>query len=783
MRWSVDPSRTAGALEVLVAAAVISGFAPTAQAFEPASPSPDSSLSPAVVAIDLGSGPSAPAWLTAALQAHVVRELSTYERLAVHPTDPAVRRACATDRACVVARYRDAGVDFVLWAVAEAEELRYELYETWTPSEVRRGTVSLRGAGGLIGLRQDLLRVFAPVLAPGGLLDQKPYRTRPEHRIRIGRLGPSAAERTAALFGALSIVLLLPLAFAMLCVTHRVRVRPWSWSSTWLAFAALAAAVAIGSGVRPDLVADELASRQWLLGLVGGAGWGAFIVVNVRLLVPALPGLDRVAHRNVFRLIRAWLVVIATRLCVLITYYLPFAVGLGLAIERFALPAGASVILLAPVVGLAAHAWLSNCIRALSLYLDERLVIGEASIENRWHREVSRYFTGYLRRSGWALDSDVLDSILFLPGREEGLKCYGGGSSPVRIVVDERTLTFAIGAADEDASDAEGAAVPDWTAGFVVGSRDRKVRVSQASRRVRASRSRKASGRTVSGRDALTALTGHRRKQLGQAGTLLGYVRPEPGERVPLIADTDEDLKVVRELLAEHYQWFAPDPDDDHDDTDPTDKDFLFGALTLGVGRVVRHDAQLDTLVLAVADIAGRGPAVVRWAYRMAAAVPRALTVRAMTAIADAYPALHFARDHHLQYLSYRWTGQDENLTVRGGVTELERASSKILWRLRTRLEDGAAARSPYARRMVRASGFFFEPLVDRTERRARRLAATLVAALVVGALGFSVYRAVQYHPIYVLRIAEQTRRYERSLRPPAQEDEGSHVRESDSND
>jgi len=57
-----------------------------------------------------------------------------------------------------------------------------------------------------------------------------------------------------------------------------------------------------------------------------------------------------------------------------------------------------------------------------------------------------------------------------------------------------------------------------------------------------------------------TSYPGAQRKPLGQAATLLGYVTPAPGQLVPLISDSPQDLAIVRELLSEHYPWFAPDP-------------------------------------------------------------------------------------------------------------------------------------------------------------------------------------------------------------------------------
>src|SRR5439155_21875985 len=108
------------------------------------------------------------------------------------------------------------------------------------------------------------------------------------------------------------------------------------------------------------------------------------------------------------------------------------------------------------------------------------------------------------------------------------------------------------------------------------------------------------------GRKQQVSYPGIQRKPLGQAATLLGYATPAPGQLVPLISDNPQDLAIVRELLSEHYPWFAPDPDEEYDATDPTDKDFLFGALVHELGVARRNETQLATLPLALGRSAAR---------------------------------------------------------------------------------------------------------------------------------------------------------------------------------
>ncbi len=760
----VPAPRTSMIVWFLAAASLVLG-----PAAAEAGPADESEPTPGTLAIEVGKGSDAAPWVAAALEAHLARELSTYERLSVRHPDAAVHQACGQDRGCRLARYRETGVDVLFVMSVRADAIRYELYETWTPSEVDRGAIALGDISTLIGLRQRLLAVFTPVLAPGGLLDQKPFRTSGRALSGVPAVRP---DRIAALLAAVALFLAVPWGFAFMVLSDRRRLWSQRWPSLWAATGALAVAAALMLGAGDRLTVGPSA---WVLGLVGGAAWGTFFVTNVRFLAPPLPGLGRVEHRDVFRLVVAWLVVGGTRFIGLTLYYLPFAwvtfemdEGLGLSSE-------AAMILLAPSVGLMARGWLSSWMHVAALVLDEWLVIGEAGPDNPWHREVSRYFTGYLRRTGWALDPEILDSLLFLPGEREGVRCYGGGGIPARVVIDERLLILAIGARDDRDEDGEAVAVPDWTAGLVIAQSSPPPAARPRPRRQPRLRGRAPLVR----REPLTSETGHQRKHLGQAATLLGYVRPEPEEHVPLIADTVEDLEVVRALLAEHYQWFAPDPDEDHDDTDPTDKDFLFGPLTHAVGRLIRQDSRLGIFALLAAERAHRSMTVVRWLHRQMTALVTGLVGRSAVVIADAYPALHFAGHHHLQYLVYRGTGREDHLTVRASLDELERTSRRALGRVgREMVEADPPTRPVFVRRLVWLSSFLAEPLVDRGERRLRWAATTLMVLVALGGLGGSVYRAVRYHPVYIERMAEQERRRQRVDHQEAQENEGaaSHV-------
>ncbi|MEO1336207.1 MAG: hypothetical protein AAFV29_11215, partial [Myxococcota bacterium] len=295
------------------------------------------------VAIDIRTGSEAPPWLAPALEEHIERELSAYERLRVARRDAPVRRACGADIDCTLRRYRALDVDVVLVATAGVDVLRYELYETWTPSKMDEGALALRNISGLIGLRQRVLQIFNPVLTPGGLLDQKPFRPDVGDRRTPTSLTAPPPTRgldethrrwpdTTTLLG-IGLFFALPLVFA--AFTSKARFRTLRWGTTWIALIFFAAAA---SPLAPTDIGSaflKVTLPLWLTGLMGGVAWSGFILSNIRLAAPALPGLDRVAHRDVFRLLRAWAFVCGLRCAFLAAYYLPFAIAVRAMFEAW----------------------------------------------------------------------------------------------------------------------------------------------------------------------------------------------------------------------------------------------------------------------------------------------------------------------------------------------------------------------------------------------------------------------------------------------------------------
>jgi hypothetical protein len=678
--------------------------------------SDDTSHVAANVVIDLAPAPDVPAWFATSFERTISHELAGFERLGTIAKQDVALGACGADRECRLRAYRSANVDIVLFGTVGDDAIAYELFQTWTPARLDTGTIDIGRRQSVVGLEHATRDAFHVVLKHGGLLDQKPYA--------VDR-GPAAASTieagwTAHALGILFAVLaLLALPFALALIGGESRDTIFAMRSARRAIAVVAAALVGLVLLDPRVISELVTTWAWLVAAIGGLGWGAFLVFVVRTAFPPLDGLERVPQGELGRFLATWCFAALERLAVLAIVNAPLVVLVAWLGDSLAIEPQWVYLLLAPAVVWLARLWFLSWVDCIAARHDRRLVESDASANNPWSREVADYVMGYVRRTGWDLDPKLLASVIFLPGkRVDGVVAYGGGTTSVRIVIERELLVLALGPLLEDKGDDKPALWPDWTIARVAPNPSgRPISVTPSPHDFR-------------GRKRRTIYPGTQRKPLGQAATLLGYATPAPGQLVPLISDSPQDLAIVRELLSEHYPWFAPDPDEEYDATDPTDKDLLFGALVHELGAVRRDETQLTTLRLAFGRrIAG-------------------ITSRVRARLADSYAALNFARHHLIQYLYYRWTKNADALTARAKPAQLHEVSTRIL-------REAATGKPPRAirARLAWLSQLFAEPIVDRRGVLATRVAAAVVIAALLVAGGFAVKRSIDYHPTYVERM------------------------------
>jgi hypothetical protein len=677
----------------------------------------DESPVAARIVIDLTPAPGVPAWFASSFEQTIARQLAGFERLGTTPKQNISQGGCGADtgRACKLRSYRAAGIDVVLFGTVRESTIDYELYQTWTPARLEAGDMDIGRAQTVVGLEHETRDALHAVLKHGGLLDQKPYLF--EHEVAGASAAASWSATQFALVLAVIVLLCLPFVWAVLIGrTPRAVLRMRSARRVGVA-AALLALVA----VEPGSIAGLAAASPALLAGFGGVGWGAFAVHLARSAFPPLDGLERMPHGDLVRILKTWCFAAGERLVVLAIGYGGLLVLLVWLAETLGIVAPWTGLVIAPAGLWLSQLWLSAWVDCIAARLDRRMVEGAPAADNPWSREVADYLNGYVRRTGWDLDPALLRQVVFLPGKHVpgGVVAYGGGATHVRIVIDRELLVMAMGPLIETKPDEKPVVWPDWTL----------ARVGPAGKREATHEAR--------ARKQRPSYPGMQRKPLGQPATLLGYVTPAPGQLVPLISDNPQDLAIVRQLLSEHYPWFAPDPDEEFDATDPTDKDLLFGALVYALGMARRNDAQLATLKLALGKHAARIASPIR------------------ARVADAYATLNFARHHLIQFLHYSWRHDTAALTARARPTRLAAVSRQLL-------RDVVDAKQPppaaLRGRLVWLSQFFADPIVDGRAMIIRRITAGVAAAAVVVLLGIAVQQSIAYHPIYVERMHVQER-------------------------
>jgi hypothetical protein len=708
---------------------------------------------PAPIAIDFES-PASGAWFVSGLE-DVVRE--QFRRF--HSVDLAAKlrpdRCPGRDPHCLVAQYAAGGVQVVVLGELEGPDaLAYRVYDTWTGTRAFEGALRFSGTTTPALERQigDLIR---PIVQRGGLLDQRP----PPSREPLAGTGPLARSRSAAGKSALLLLLgvsvafvSLPvlLAFALVGMTElRRRPTPASWKWSALLAAVLSTACIAFALFGPSPRAIEIVSHWPLVGrlasVAAGVLWAVFALATGVWVFAPVHGLERIRHDALWPLLRSWMALALLRAAALLVLQAPLFFLLLRAGTELGMRDRVTWACL-PASGLLAQFCLLSLVDNLSVYLDAALVSGPPTARNPWHGTLKRYFRGYVRRGVIGVAEKLIERTLFLPGSRADVVCYGGGFARPRIVVGQRPMEAALGELPDEEE------IPDRTAnpeelpfGILVPSRPPEAALARAE----------------SVRRSLTLSPprprAHVPRLIGENATLLGWVLPQPTEKgIPLISDTEEDFGVVKRLLSEHYGAFAATYDGDEvDDTDPTQKDFLFGALLREMGIVARHDVIFATLGLFVEVVAARSgwlAAFVRLPltlYENLFAVPAAR-------VADAYAALNGALHPLIQYLCFVRGGHAELLTARASAPRLMQTSREMVARLAGRPPTAAersVLRVTPRDRCEWLARVFYEPLSPPRVRWVRIAGGVALAAAFGALLVRYVSDAIAYHPTYAARM------------------------------
>ncbi|HUJ60837.1 MAG TPA: hypothetical protein VLX92_20180 [Kofleriaceae bacterium] len=592
----------------------------------------------------------------------------------------ALRAALAADLADDRLALATGAPDLVVHLELDAAALRYAIDARWpgAPPTVRGGiALGTLDRARLAGVLRDQLHRLARA---------------------TGEVGPAAGAALPGL-GAVGLAL-AALALALALVFGgaarrlgwaRVRALPALGHAARVVGAVGAVALAIAAA------GDRLGNPSGIALAAAGLAWGAFVTVTVPVVLPPLPGFDRIESHELPRVIAAWLALVAVRLVAAAALYAPVAVVTWLCTDQ--------PVLAVPIALLAVRLVVRAIVAVAALAVDDAWIDREADARG-WDAAVRGYLVGYLRRNGLPVDEPLLARIELHPGAGDELAVYGGGLARSRIVIPRRWLELALAPwgrpHDYAAPRVSTLHWTQWNAGLVIATPPDAPVPTRDARQPR----------------ELTELGEHERELVGEPPTLAGIVEPFALDPRSSYRPHDDPM------------WLDWESGEEYDGTDAGDRDFLFGALALALGTIQRHGERWATIALALGRT--RLPRLRAWLARVPAIA------------GDDHAALAGARHHLVQYLAWRLdhTRSDDLLTARAYAPELEAASRRAVASAAAHPGDRALRR-----RIARLGG------APRTPTRWRRLAVAGAIAAAAGVATVSIVGAVRYHATYVQRM------------------------------
>jgi len=205
-----------------------------------------------------------------------------------------------------------------------------------------------------------------------------------------------------------------------------------------------------------NIISSPFKGYHLILAGLGGIVWGYFLIANFRIVIPHLQGIERIEPNNLFPLLRSCLVTLLIKTLIIATFYSGFFYGVLYLGNLFSISREVIVAFLFPLSGLYIFYWVALMLDVFSMSIDVKLAGREFDFNNMWSLKVRKYFISHLKRNGVTLNKRLVEDIVFLPGANKGVVCYGGGFGRPRITIEKDLLTFALGDIDEsDLEDTE----------------------------------------------------------------------------------------------------------------------------------------------------------------------------------------------------------------------------------------------------------------------------------------------------------------------------------------
>lgn len=632
------------------------------------------------------------AWVVNALEQNVYNDLSGYARVVPFNKLIDEDQLCKNrDIECILDIYKKLNVDALMLGKVDRSDIDYKVYNIQNKSLVNTGSIKIGRGSSLLKLRLGAFNAIKPFIEKGGILDKRKYNAMADGEVNETNNKTIQSDSNGKLKNQALIFLAVFTCFPyLLSFIGKPRRHPERAKIVfrWFYPFQIVMLLIIGyqyilettdSGNIFNIILSLFDGYQWILTGLGGVVWGYFLILNLKIVIPHLQGIERVKPNILFPLLQSSLMTILIKTLIIVSFYSCFFYGVFYAGKLFSIDQEVIVILLFPFSGLYIIYWAALMLDVFSMSIDVKLSGRDLDYKNVWNLKIRKYFISHLKRNGVSLNKFLVEDVVFLAGQNKGVVCYGGGFSRPRITIEKELIKFALGDIDDFN--------PEETVVYTRKVFDTVLRqnsvfqiVADLSDKIK----KKKIFKSRYDRKRIKYLENMQKffqRDLKSQGNkrnerieniMQGRVIPrlDTDDELPgLMSDNVDDMQIVEALLNENsMDNYHYDPDAEVDDSSEQDKDFLFGALLHKFGELLRHEDIFTTIYFYLRYKKGAKSKSYNFLFSKHFAV-----------VADTFVVLNFGLNHLMQHLYYQATNNSSHLTKKGMANRMLESQDEIL--------------------------------------------------------------------------------------------------------
>ncbi|MDH5660487.1 MAG: hypothetical protein OEY65_05785 [Gammaproteobacteria bacterium] len=642
-------------------------------------------------------------WVVNALEQNIYNDLSGYARVVPFKKSTLENKQCKKRKIdCILNIYKKLNVDALMLGTVDGSDIDYETYDVQNKSLVESGSISIGRNSSLLKLRLGAFNAFKVFIEKGGILDKKQFKITADEKsdkaIRKSEQKDSDRKLKEQITIFLAIFTCFPYLLSLIGKPRRHPERSkiiirWFYPFLIVSLSLIGYQYlldAAGSGNIFNIILNLFDGYHWMLTGLSGLVWGYFVIINSKIIIPHLQGIERVKPYILFPLLQSTLITIIIKTAIIVSFYLGFFYGVYYLGNLLSIEHDAILILLLPLSGLYIIYWTALLLDVFSMSIDVKLAGIDLDYKSVWNLKIRKYFIANMKRNGATLNKRLVEDVVFLPGQNKGVVCYGGGFSRPRITIEKELIKFALGDIDDfnpeetvvftkkvfDTAQRQNSLFK-IIANF---SDDIKKKKLFKSRHERKKLKNFENMQKYFERD----LTVQKSNSFSSGNIMQGRILPgfdAKDEGLSLMSDNINDMLIIQSLLDENPDNnFRYDPDAEVDNASEDDKDFLFGALLHKFGELLRHEDVFSTIYFYLRFKKGAKRPQYNFIFSKYFAV-----------VADTFVVLNFGLNHLMQHLYYEATKSPALLTQKEVSSEMLKSQDEIL----TRAKKAADKRKP----------------------------------------------------------------------------------------